>query len=297
MSHETFSQMIGTRAIGTLNLHIATSDLKLDFFVMLTSIASVAGNATQSAYSAGCAYQDAFAKWRRAQGLCATSFAFGLTLEAGYGAHSSKVQDVIRRIGMYGIRMNEFLALLEPAFLSHDTGEVDDETVSAPNLITGLEPSKLVQLFGNDMARNYNWPNLKSLSHVIQAVDNIARRAEGESATFAKGSAGQIEAAANASAATSWPDVASASAAVDVGQSVAGRLSKLLFISIDEIDLQSTFSRYGLDSMIAAELRTWLVKMFGLEISFLDLLDPDLKIQDLVDRLVECLSTPKEVKA
>ena len=72
-------------------------------------------------------------------------------------------------------------------------------------------------------------------------------------------------------------------------EAVVERLCKLLFISADENDPSCAISTYGMDSMIAAELRNWLVKVFGTDVSFLDLLDPQMKIIDLVDQVMSSM--------
>lgn len=41
-------------------------------------------------------------------------------------------------------------------------------------------------------------------------------------------------------------------------------------------------SRYGVDSLVAGELRNWLIKTFGLEVSMLQLLSKNGRIEDLV---------------
>jgi acyl carrier protein len=41
---------------------------------------------------------------------------------------------------------------------------------------------------------------------------------------------------------------------------------------IDQIDLKKSFAQFGIDSMIAAEFRTWLWNSFKLKVPFLDLL-------------------------
>ncbi|WAC93230.1 type I polyketide synthase [Mycobacterium sp. Aquia_213] len=62
---------------GAWHLSEAAADLKLDFFISTSSIASVWGGFGQTAYSAANAFLDALA-WRlRAQGICGTSVNFG----------------------------------------------------------------------------------------------------------------------------------------------------------------------------------------------------------------------------
>lgn len=66
---------------------------------------------------------------------------------------------------------------------------------------------------------------------------------------------------------------------------VVERLSKLLFLSAKETNPEDGMGHYGMDSMIAAELRNRLWKTFALEISFLELLSPQTIINDLVEKV------------
>lgn len=50
------------------------------------------------------------------------------------------------------------------------------------------------------------------------------------------------------------------------------RFSHLLLTPMDQIDHKRSFAQFGIDSMIAAEFRTWLWNSFKIDVPFLDLL-------------------------
>ncbi|MGB9306363.1 MAG: SDR family NAD(P)-dependent oxidoreductase, partial [Mycobacterium sp.] len=71
------------KAYGAWHLHEATTGQPLDWFCMFSSAAALVGSPGQGAYSAANSWLDAFTHWRRAQGLPATSIAWGAWGEIG----------------------------------------------------------------------------------------------------------------------------------------------------------------------------------------------------------------------
>ncbi|RKN08364.1 type I polyketide synthase [Streptomyces radicis] len=95
---DDFAAAFAAKVVGTHNLHDLLPG-PLDAFVLFSSHAGLWGSAGQGPYAAANAHLDAFAEWRRAQGLAATSLAWG----AWSGSGIASVGDAERNLRRRGI--------------------------------------------------------------------------------------------------------------------------------------------------------------------------------------------------
>jgi acyl carrier protein len=100
LNRERFESVMLPKTLGAFHLHEATRGHPLDFFVLFSSTSALVGSMGQSAYAAGNVYLDAFAHWRRAQGLPATSINWGFIGEVGISARNTVVNGYLRRVGL-----------------------------------------------------------------------------------------------------------------------------------------------------------------------------------------------------
>jgi len=73
------------KVYGAWHLHSATSGQPLDWFCSFSSAAAMVGSPGQGAYAAANSWLDSFTRWRRSQGLPASSVAWGAWAEIGAG--------------------------------------------------------------------------------------------------------------------------------------------------------------------------------------------------------------------
>ena len=109
-SWSAWQEVFAPKVFGAWNLHALTASLPLDYFVLFSSVAAALGNPGQANYAAANAYLDALAQHRRAIGLPAVSINWGPWLEAGMAA--GKAADS-RKTGLRAFTIAEGLQALE----------------------------------------------------------------------------------------------------------------------------------------------------------------------------------------
>ncbi|MDB6146893.1 MAG: eryA, partial [Spartobacteria bacterium] len=123
LTPERMRTVLGPKAHGAWLLHEATREMKLDCFVMFSSVSSIFGNPAQGNYSAANAFLDSLAHHRQALDLPALSVNWGVLGCEGYVARNERVADFLARQGTTQISPAEATALLE-SFLRAGNAQV-----------------------------------------------------------------------------------------------------------------------------------------------------------------------------
>ncbi len=101
LSHERFREVTAAKVRGAWNLHRLTVGMKLDRFVLFSSLAGVTGNAGQANHAAANSFLDQLARHRRAMGLPGQAIAWGAWL--GIGKAEAERERISDRIAVGGV--------------------------------------------------------------------------------------------------------------------------------------------------------------------------------------------------
>lgn len=272
MSLDRFNATVHPRVVGTLNLDEATKACPLDFFELWSSWTVVFGTATQSNYLASNSFLDSFARHRRARGLPCTSLALSQVLGIGIVSYMPEYQQAMVRNGFYGNDEDEFLRYCEKGILPQPTGHPGaDERQDAAfsydpqargHLLVGIEPAGLRNVDAKYPLSDMLWYRDPRFQNLVQATRVLSSSSGG-----ASGRRG-------------------GDAAEDEGtplDRIVGKISRLLYIPVDEIDVDRAINHYGIDSMVAAELRNWFLATFQRDVNMLKLLSATMTVKKLAE--------------
>ena len=144
LDRERFQTVLGPKADGAWNLHTATLDAPLDFFVMFSSVAAVLASAGQGNYVAANAFLDALAHHRRAQGRAGLAINWGLWAEVGVAARPEITKRLMQQ-GILPFSPAQGMQLLERA-LQFDSPQAMAIAVDWSRLLSLMSPPILSTL-------------------------------------------------------------------------------------------------------------------------------------------------------
>ena len=244
MTLDDWNAAVRPKVQGSWNLHQQLQDSDLDFFVMLSSLVGIAGYASQSNYSAGGAFEDALAKYRTARGLPAVTIDLGPVKSVGYAAERDGTAERLLKDGIGVVSEAEVLKTIESAILF---------------------PFSTQFIVGLHTGPGSHWEDGGSMSRDAKFAPLRYRQSK-ESTTNASnasstGLGGQIAAAI------------SLDEAVDVVLAeITRKLMDIFMIPESEIVASKPLSAYGVDSLVAVELRNMLALRARAEVSIFDIM-------------------------
>ncbi|KAL4910615.1 hypothetical protein BDW74DRAFT_184453 [Aspergillus multicolor] len=250
MTHEQWAAATDPKIKGTWNLHQLLPS-GLDFFIMMSSISSIIGNRGQANYAAANSYMDGLAHYRHAQGERATSLNLGLFLDAGVATQSQAQRDrYLANLPFNPITEGQLHALL--AYHCNSTN-----SASATQTIMGLEPS------GNGSwdADTHTWLARPAFRYFSLSHASSGGQDNGTDQNDSNNLGAELASAAS-------PEEAAAT----MTQLLVAKLAKVLGVGKEEFDTSKPMHAYGVDSLVAVEMRNWFAKEVKADMPIFDML-------------------------
>ncbi|MCJ1314522.1 hypothetical protein MMC25_008204 [Agyrium rufum] len=216
----------------------------MSFFIVFASVAGIIGRPGQVNNAAGNTYQDALAQHRVSNGEKAVSLDKGLMDSEGILAENERLMNVLDSTGAY-MRMSvaEMHALLEMYCHPNAPISYPDKT----QIICGIEHPHTTERGGRQEPIWMPRPLFRHLHFAdnSKAISSESSSSGANSPNF-KSIFGSSESMSYAGAA--------------VADALAEKLSRSLSMPSTDVDHSKPLQYYGVDSLIAVELRNWFAK-------------------------------------
>nr|QED55506.1 TRI17 [Trichoderma protrudens] len=250
MTADVFNSVLQTKARGTLNLQTVFASEGLTFFISFSSVMNIIGGKGQANYNAGNSFQDSLAQFDRSSDCFYMSLNIGGIEDAA--VNNEAIIQSIRRQGLTRITNDELLAYFEYA-LSADAREA-----GCHQPVIGFTPETIAGTTAvNGAAHTLMFTHVRRASKTEAENDVVKQKKTFKDLIKETTDKEEISAF--------------------VAQTVGDKLADLIAIDPADINLGSSITDYGLDSLIAIELRNWLMREFDAPIQSSEVLDsPDI---------------------
>lgn len=265
MSVSKWRRTLAPKVQGVDNLDRATADMDLDFFVCFSSASAIVGTKAQASYVAGNAYMDALMRSRRQRGLSGTTINIGMVVGIGLVAADAKLEATMKRTGFDPVNEYEFFCLVEEAVQSgRSLITSDDCNVESYRIATGTRVTG-PQCFW------YKKPLFRQLAAIFDEEEERPAATSGKSLDLIP----QLRAASDNKARSGL-----------VMNGFFETLSSITGVAVDNLIPDKSLVSYGLDSLVAMEIRNWFLKTLQVNVAVFEILGSE-SIAALVARVVK----------
>ncbi|PVH98548.1 hypothetical protein DM02DRAFT_657248 [Periconia macrospinosa] len=256
MTADDWKDSVESKTRGSWNLHKLLPK-GLDFFVLLSSISGIVGAAGQANYAAGNTYMDTLARYRVAQGERAISLDLGAMMGHGVLAENQTLRERLLAGGLLsGLSPAQMFGLLD-YYCDPSRGLLSKEACQV--VIGAAAPPKLRKKAFQDPSFSLNLP---LYSHMLVAGADDEKENDVYDHAIAKHRK-EFLAAENI-----------AQAGEIIGKALGQRMfaSHARTVESEDVDLGLTLHTFGVDSLMAIEIRAWFAKEFAANISIFEIL-------------------------
>ena len=261
MSLEDYNEVMSPKVDGIWHLHNRLSKTDLDFFIMLSSVVGLVGDPSQAAYVAASVFQDAFADFRNHQGLPAVALDLGKVVDIGIVAEKLSARRGVQGLWSRDLVEEEVMTVIKSAIV---TPLRKDRPGSS---IIGLKP------WSPDADPVFQTP---LFLHFRRAAMERSKREDRE------GSTGHPRVRETLRQAKTLEE-----AIQRVCDELLTKTSSLLMVPLEEINPSKSMLDYGMDSLVAVEMRNWLLRELDATVPILELMANSTSLRALSSNIVK----------
>lgn len=288
-AYDDFRSVTRIKVDGTLNIHHAFASPDLAFFISLSSVAGIVGASAKAGYNAGNTMQDALAhQEQQEQGLRSSEKTRFVSVSLGWIEDDASwtVNDEARPkapsgTGLRPMRKEELLSYFDYILGTTFTGQNDDTGFS--QAIIGFDSESLLTSATSPNSTIYS-PLFSELgvSTTFTSTGEATGGGGGGENAPASQTFEQVVAEGNAEAMVSF-----------ISHAVTTQLARLVSIDVRNIDAtQGSMLALGLDSLVAVELRNWVLRQFNATLQSAEILT-----HQTVQTLAEKIATRSKLAA
>lgn len=255
IDHERYLKVFVPKSIGCWNLHEASLDLDLDHFVLYSSISSIYGNPGQVSYVAGNSFLESFAHFRRSMGMTAMTINWGVLGDVGFVARSGNVGGLLYKQGWKTFTLKQSTDILEQMLLTNPVQRV--ATDSDWEEVGNFYPHSC---------------NTSRFGHLIREKELSAVSASGS---------GDLSAVLSDLGKEEQTDI--------LCSHLRDTFARVLGLAAEKIDPTEAVTKYGLDSLMANQIRNWIQSSLALDYSMMRIMKGP-TLEEMTDQILDEMS-------
>lgn len=237
IDYKRYMSVFIPKAVGCWLLHEATKDMALEHFVSYSSISAIYGNPGQVSYVGANSFLDNFSHYRRSIGLPAMTINWGVIGEVGFVSRSGNVGGLLYKQGWKQFSLEQALRVLEQMLLNNPVQRV--ATDSDWEMIGSFFPHSA---------------NSSRFAHLIKEKQLNA-------GTAGSGGNGALKATILEAKPEEQKEILLAQ--------LKDTIARVLGTTGDKVDTSEPVTKYGLDSLMANQIRNWIQSNLSVDYSMM----------------------------